>query len=64
MMLSILDAGKLDKFNMKYSPFKVSPDASKAEWALTRLDDLLNWGRKVIHYFSNFFLICLYLHKF
>jgi len=30
-----------------YSPFQNT--SNLAEYALARLDDLLNWGRKVIH---------------
>jgi len=29
-----------------YSPFKVDFKANKVEWALARVDDLVNWGRK------------------
>ena len=29
-----------------YSPHKVDFKANKAEWAMARLDDVLNWGRK------------------
>ena len=30
-----------------YSPFKVDFKQNKVEWALARVDDLVNWGRKV-----------------
>ena len=30
-----------------YSPFKVDFKEKKVEWALARVDDLVNWGRKV-----------------
>ena len=30
-----------------YSPFKVDFKENKVEWALARVDDLVNWGRKV-----------------
>ena len=30
-----------------YSPFKVDFKKNKVEWALARVDDLVNWGRKV-----------------
>lgn len=30
----------------KYSPFRVDPKTNKVEWALARVDDLVNWGRK------------------
>jgi len=29
-----------------YSPFKVDFKQNKVEWALARVDDLVNWGRK------------------
>ena len=29
-----------------YSPFQVDRKTNKAEWALARIDDLVNWGRK------------------
>jgi len=29
-----------------YSPFKIDPKEKKVEWALARVDDLVNWGRK------------------
>merc|ERR1712060_1025819 len=29
-----------------YSPFKVDFEQNKVEWALARVDDLVNWGRK------------------
>ena len=29
-----------------YSPFKVDIKQNKVEWALARVDDLVNWGRK------------------
>jgi len=32
--------------NDGYSPFKVDPKQNKVEWALARVDDLVNWGRK------------------
>ena len=30
-----------------YTPFKVDFKQNKVEWALARVDDLVNWGRKV-----------------
>lgn len=30
----------------KYSPFDVSFKQNKVDWALARVDDLVNWGRK------------------
>jgi len=32
--------------NDGYSPFKVDFKANKVEWAMARMDDLVNWGRK------------------
>ena len=32
-----------------YSPFQNLP--TKSEYAVARLDDLINWGRKVIYYY-------------
>jgi len=32
--------------NDGYSPFKVDAKANKVEWAMARMDDLVNWGRK------------------
>ena len=29
-----------------YTPFKVDFKQNKVEWALARVDDLVNWGRK------------------
>lgn len=29
-----------------YSPFQVNFKTNKAEWALARMDDIVNWGRK------------------
>ena len=29
-----------------YTPFKVDFNQNKVEWALARVDDLVNWGRK------------------
>ena len=31
-----------------YTPFKVDFKENKVEWALARVDDLVNWGRKVL----------------
>ena len=35
-----------------YTPFKVDYKQNKVEWALARVDDLVNWGRKVGVYIS------------
>lgn len=43
--------------NRTYSPFKV-PRSNLAEYALARLDDLLNWGRKGSMWPLTFGLAC------
>ena len=35
-----------------YTPFKVDFKQNKVEWALARVDDLVNWGRKVREAYS------------
>jgi len=53
------DGGQLEKINMDYSPFKPpSFKDNKAEWAVTRLDDVLNWGRKCSIWPVTFGLAC------
>ena len=32
---------------LAWSPFQVDFKTNKVEWALARVDDLVNWGRKV-----------------
>ena len=45
-----------------YSPFKVDFKENKVEWALARVDDLVNWGRKVRMNWNNVYEILVMCH--